>query len=162
MTRWKFSFQNLTRNKISISEWCFLKSMNFEKHVVFTEQKEPKRDFVNAILFQYPTFRKIFNSESNAAYFFQSKIWRVGKLLYQNVTCYKVLFQNLTSCETFFPQSVSYLVVQLLTEWWFLLSMLTTTYLKDEKSKTVSGKHLFVTCATRSCHESIRLSACEE
>ena len=162
MTRCNFSFQNLTRNRIYISEWCFLRSKKFEKHVVFTEQKEPKRDFVNAILFQYPTFWKIFNSESNAAYFFQSEIWRVGKLLYQNVTCYKVLIQNLTSCETFSPQSGSYLVVQLLTEWWFLLSMLTTTYLKDEKEKTVSVKHLFVTCATRRCHESIRLSICEE
>ena len=73
--------------KIFISEWCFLKSTNFEKHVVFTEQKNQNVILWMQKFFQYLTFWKTFQSESNAAYFFQSQIWRVVKFLYQYVTC---------------------------------------------------------------------------
>ena len=37
-------------------------------------------------VFQNLTWRKIFNSKSDALYFFQSKIWRVAKILNHNLT----------------------------------------------------------------------------
>ena len=46
--------------------------------------------------FQNLTCPKIFNSKSNALYFFQSKIWRFVKLLNQNLTRFEIFFQNLT------------------------------------------------------------------
>ena len=47
--------------------------------------------------FKNPACRKIFNSKSNALYFFQSKKWGILKLLNQ----------NLTRCENFVSKSVA-------------------------------------------------------
>ena len=55
------------------------------------------------------------------------KSWRVVKLL----------IQNLSSFETFSPRSDLYLVCQVLTERWYLLSTLIPTYFKEENWKTM-------------------------
>ena len=103
----------------------------------------------NIILFKNLSFLKIwgvvkkFNSKCNALYFFQSKIWRVVKLLNENWTRWdkfvsksdalENFFQNLTSSETSSPKSDFYLVFQVLIEWWYVLSTLIPTYFKEEK-----------------------------
>ena len=51
--------------------------------------------------FQILTGLKILNSKSNALCFFQSKIWRVVKVLFQSLTLCFFLFLNLTRSNIF-------------------------------------------------------------
>ena len=58
---------------------------------------------------------------------FWFKTWRVVK----------TLIHNLTNFRTFSPRSDFYLVFQVRTEWWYLLSTLIPTYFKEENWKTM-------------------------
>ena len=118
--------------------------------------------FLDANIFQNLTCRKIFNSKSNALYFFQFKIWRVVKTSKQNRRVVKILYHNLTSFKTFSTNSDIYIVFQFLTDWWYLLPTLLPTYFKEEKKKTMRVMELVARWTTGSRHTSIRLSMCEE
>ena len=78
--------------------------------------------------FQNLKCRKLFNSNSNALYVFQSENRRVVKFSFRNLTHNKVLIQNLTSFKIFSPKSAFYFAFQVLTEWWYLLSTLIPKY----------------------------------
>ena len=80
------------------------------------------------------------------------KIWRVVK----------ILIRNLTHCRNFSPKSDFYLVLQVLTEWWFFLSTLIPTSFKEENQKSMYIIDLVARWTTESLHTSIRLSMCEE
>ena len=93
------------------SKSCFLK-INFLQKTFFLKNK-----FLKNL-----ARRKIFNSKSDALYKIDFRIWHVAK----------ILIQNLTRCKNFSPKSDFCLAFEVLTEWWYLLSMLTPTSLKEE------------------------------
>ena len=123
LTRCIFSIQTPSPKENFNSKSCILKKHEKRKLYRFHGVKRSKTWFFGwKQFFQNLTCRKILNSKSNALYFFQSKIWRVVK----------PLNQNLGSFQTFSPISEFYLVFQVLTEWWYLLSTLIQTYFKEE------------------------------
>ena len=91
------SNRNLTRIEIFNSKICFLRKAAKMQNMSFSRSKMNQNViFWMQTFFQNLTCPKIFNSKSNALYFFQSKIWRFVKLLNQNLTRFEIFFQNLT------------------------------------------------------------------
>ena len=56
------------------------------QNISFSWSKKNQNVFLDANIFSKAEMSKIFTSKTNALYFFQSKIWRVVKLLNQNLT----------------------------------------------------------------------------
>ena len=91
------SNRNLARIEIFNSKICFLRKVPKMQNMSFSRSKMNQNViFWMQTFFQNLTSPKIFNSKSNALYFFQSKIWRFVKLLNQNLTRFEIFFQNLT------------------------------------------------------------------
>ena len=117
--------------------------------------------------FQNLTCPKFFNSKSNALYFFQSKIWRFVKLLIKIWRVFKFFFKiwrvrkiefKIWEVLKFFsPKCGFYLVFQVLTEWRYSLSTLTTPYFKEGNWSTMFVVDLVTRCTTGSCQTSICL-----
>ena len=95
LTRCIFSIQKLTPNELVFEYRVMLfKKARKMQNVSFQRSKKNQNViFWMQRFFQNLTVWKIFISKSNARYFFQSKIWRVVKLLNQNRT----LSQNFVS-----------------------------------------------------------------
>ena len=132
--------------KFAIQNHAFWKSTKNANMSFSRNEKNQNVIFWLQTFFQNLICRKVFNSKSNA-YFFQSKIWRVVKPLNQNLTRCEILvsksdaLENFNSksdkFENFFPEIWFYLVFQILTEWWYLLTTLIPTYFKEENQKTM-------------------------
>ena len=60
--------------------------------------------FLDAKFFQYLTCRKVFNSKSNALYFFQSNIWRVVKTSNQNLRRFENFNSKSDKFQNFFSE----------------------------------------------------------
>ena len=129
---WNFQFKNMLFKKAPKMQNMSFSRSKMNQNVIFWMQT----------FFQNLTCPKIFNSKSNALYFFQSKIWRFVKLLNQNLTRFEFFFpksdalEKLNSksdkFEKISPKSDFYLVFLVLIEWWHFLSTLITTYFREE------------------------------
>ena len=93
-----FSIQNLTRKEICNTKSCFLKKHKKMQNMPFSRSKMDQNViFWVQTIFQNVTCRKICNSKSNSLYFFQSNIWRVVKLLNQNLNwCFLFILKSNT------------------------------------------------------------------
>ena len=155
---WNFQFKILPFKKaLKMQNMSFSRSKK-NQNVIFWMQT----------FFQNLT-RPIFsNSKSNTLYFFQSKTLHFVKLFNRSLTCFdfffkiwrvrKIEFKIWQLLSFFSPKSDIYLVFQVLTEWWLLLSTLITTYFKEENWTTMSVIDLVARCTTGSCHPSFSLS----
>ena len=155
-----FQNENMTRslrfwkcfslNRKSDAYWNFqFKFMLFKKAPKMQNMSFSRSKKNQNVIFWMPTFfqnlkcPKIYNSKSNALYFFQSKIWRFVKLYNQNLTGFEIFIPKSDALEKLnskpdklkkiFPKSDFYLVFLVLTEWWYFLSTLITTWFKEEK-----------------------------
>ena len=128
-----FSIQNLSRKENIDSKLCFLKKHEKCKICRFHGVKRTKTWFfcmqtffkichVEKFLIQNLTRCMFFNPKSGALWKLQIKSWGFVKLSIQTLTRFK----------TSSPKSDAYLVFQVLTEWWYLLSTLLPIYFKDE------------------------------
>ena len=112
----KFSIQNHAPKKHKKCKICHFAGVKWAKSWLLGAKKS-----------QNLTWWKIFNSKSNALYFFQSKIWRVLKPLNQNLTRCENLVSKSDGLEifnsksdkfwNFFPKSDFYLVFFLGSDW---------------------------------------------
>ena len=190
MTKRKSLIQNLTGRKIFNSKACFYKNFFIQNHCfqknflfrlalficarktqnlpILCGKLNPNVSFCVQRFFQDILFINIFVFKNML---FKKKFPR-KLFLTQNLTrckvfnsksdALKILIQSLTSFKTFSPKSCFYLVFQVLTEWWCLLSTLIPTYFKENNQETMRVIDLVSRCTTDSCHTSLRLSICEE
>ena len=83
----------------------FRKARKRQKKSFSRSQMIQNRIFWTQTFFQNLTCQKVFNSDSNALYFLQSKFWRVVKLSNQNLTrC--LFFFNIWRVVNFFIQNL--------------------------------------------------------
>ena len=109
----------------------------------------PNLFFWMQTFFQNLTSRKIFDSKSNALYFFQTKMWRVVKLLNQNLTRCIFLFQNLTRCN--FLYSKSAFQIDFLDSPWNITKMLPTKKNDLLENDDSLDKKIFYECVACVC-----------
>ena len=138
------------QKSISFSKVVRLSTENLTSCVFLKRKKwRVQFDFGNVILsIPKPTRCKLFKSKSDVYWNFSFKIWRVKKIEFEIWHFLKFSSAN----------SDFYLLFQVLTEGWYFLSTLITTYFKGENWTTMSVIDLDARCTTGSCHPSIRLS----
>ena len=136
--------RNLTRIEFFNSNLCFLRKHQKCKICRFRGVKRTKTWF-----FGCQHFFKTWNVQNfiiqnlTRCIFFQSKIWRFVKMFNQNLTGFEIFIPKSDALEKlnsksdkvkiFFPKPDFYLVFVVLTEWWYFLSTLITTWFKEEK-----------------------------
>ena len=124
MTRFIFYFKIWHVTKLSFQKDAFYAARSLQNMSFSRSKKNQNVILWMQFYFSIQHFGRFLIRNLTRRIFFQCKIWRVGKLLYQNVTCYKVLIQNMMNRKAFSPKFGSYFVFRVLIEWWFLLSFL--------------------------------------
>ena len=148
-----FSIPNLTRCRTFKLKCDPFWKVSFQNHAFKTAPKMRNVSFSrsklnqNAIfwmetLFQKLTCPKIFNSKSNALYFsvqnlklcksFKSKSIAFGNFYFKIWSVRKIEFKIWENIKFLSPKSDFSLVFRVLTEWWYFLSTLITTFFREE------------------------------
>ena len=118
--------QNMIFCVQKIFEICFLKSFFSSKSC-----------FLNNFFFKITLFKNIFFLQNRALQkYFSLQILTRRKVVISKSDASEIFNSKLTS-QNFSPKFDFYLVFQVLTEWWYLLSTLIPTYSKEENSKTM-------------------------